>query len=114
MGYNYVVYGQITINVPKKTRPLIMSLVNDTSFSLNHDGNIIHHGGTDGAHGLYQEFKDLIETIREEMATVGYDSEDIDMYGKLIVDFTDYDDAREIMVIAIDSSGYITIFPDMS
>jgi len=114
MGVDYVCYGQINVDVMDEARDIISSLVNQTSFSLNKHGDIVHHGGTDGAQGLYQEFKDLIETLYEEVKMAGYEPDNFEftMFGKIIIDFTDYYEANEVMVLAVNEEREITVFPD--
>jgi len=112
MGVDYVCYGQIIVDVPDDVRDMIRSAVNHTSFSVGAHGDIVHHGGTDGASGLYQEFNDLMMTIYRVLKDAGYDDDDFVMYGKIIVNFTDYYEANEIMVMAINEEREMTVFPD--
>ena len=109
---DYVCYGQINVDAPAEIHDQIRPLVERTSsFDLNDNGDIVHHGGTDGARGLYTEFRELINNLYDMAKNEGYD-EELFLFGKIIVDFTDYDEANKIMVMAVNAEREITVFPD--
>lgn len=114
MDGDYVCYGQINVDVKEEALPLIRKLVNRTSFTMTAFDDIIHPGGTDGARGLFTYFKELIETLYEQVADAGYDTEDFtfSMFGKIIVDFVDYFDAYNVMVMSVNYNREIKVFPD--
>ncbi len=110
---DYECYGCINVDVIEKSRDLIRKLVDETSFHVNCHGDIYHEPGTDGARGLFTEFKELIETLYVEIGKLEYDAE-FSMFGKIIVNFTDYEEANEVLVMAVNSERKITVFPDNS
>ena len=111
---DYVCYGCINVDVMEGARNLIRRVVDETIFDTNCHGDIIYVSGAGGPNELITEFFNLIEGLYVEVKDAGYDTGDFkfSMFGKIIVNFTDYDEADNVLIMAVNSERKITVFPD--
>ena len=124
MGVNYTSYGSINIDgielirdnyneadcmTDYKDAMVIIGLIVDNSrFSLDNHGDIIYSYGY--PNDLEKDFITLIEEIYNAVEKAGFNMEEFVMFGKIIIDYTDYNEATDVMILATDNRK-VTIYP---
>lgn len=86
---------------------IIRAIVEKAGFSLSGYGDIILSERP--GENIKKDFETMITTIYTSMKEAGY-TDEFTMYGKIIIDYVDYYDATDILVLATDG-GEITVFP---
>ena len=109
MGVSFIEYGSIDVECEEEIMIFVQSVVAQYKrFDLDkHD--IVLSGYQHWE--LEKEFVSMIETIYEVVTNAGVSEDDFNMSGKIIINYTDYDAATEIMVLAVNYRREITIFP---